>query len=202
MLELQHAEESEVVLEFLRAEIDSPRWSNHYPAALAEHGLNRTDLIDHADLRDKTANGVRRDLLGRFRGFGLNRLIFAGFPDDIRWRWVRLSEPELRILKYANLPGWIELSGGTRLVTDGAKNLASMGAETIGSETKSIIESIAQGVRDSHEFPALIAAESNEGFLVLVEGHCRATGYVTAGLSGNVDLLVGSSPRIPEWKFY
>ena len=197
MLKLRQAEESEVVLAFLQAEVDSPRWAKYYSGALAEYGANRSELIDHADLKDKAANGVRRALLGRFRGFGVNRCLFAGFPDDVQWRWVRLCAAELTILKYANCAPWTELSDGTRLVTDGAKNLAAMDAET-----RRNIESIAQGVRQDRPFPPLIAVESNSGFLLLVEGHCRATAYVAAGLCGSIDLLVGSSPGISAWQFF
>jgi hypothetical protein len=197
MVELRQAEESEVVLAFLQAEIDSPRWAKYYPVALAESGVNRTELIDRADLKDEAANGVRRALLGRVRGFGLNKLLFTGFPDDVQWRLVRLSAAELTILKYANCRPWNELSHGTRSVTDGAKDLAAMDAET-----KCSIKSIAEGVRACHTSPPLIAVESNDGFLVLVEGHRRATAYVAAGLRGNIDLLVGSSPGISGWQLY
>ena len=185
------------MLAFLRAEIDSPRFANGYLQQLAWGGVSRTELIDLADLENEADNALRRDLLARFRGFGANMYLFAGFPDDVQWQWVRISQADQSILKYANCQPWIGYSGGTRFVTGGADNLAAMDAQT-----KSIIESIAEGVLHGKTFPPVITVKSLDGFLILVEGHCRATAYVAVGFSGNVDLFVGSSPGISKWAFY
>jgi hypothetical protein len=199
MIELRRAEENEVVLAFLQAEIDSPRWAKWILGALAENGVGRGELIDHPDLGNQTANAMRRALLGRFRGFGVNTYLFAEFPYDVQWTWVQISQAEQSILKYANCSPWIQLSGGTRLVTEGAKNLSGLSAD---QDPRRHIEAIAEAVKQGRRFPALVAVKSDDGFLILLEGHCRATAYVAAGFKGGIDLIVGSSRGISKWVFY
>ena len=46
----------EMVLSFLRGEIDSPRWGPHYIAVLSRMRSDRLSLIDNADLNDADAN--------------------------------------------------------------------------------------------------------------------------------------------------
>ncbi len=58
------------------------------------------------------------------------------------------------------------------------------------------------GFAGGRRFGPLIAVEAEDGFLILVEGHSRATAYVASRLDGNIDLLVGSSPAMPFWHWY
>jgi hypothetical protein len=51
MIELGDACEDDVVLAFLRAEIDSPKWGEDYSRVLRELHLDRVSLIDVGDAR-------------------------------------------------------------------------------------------------------------------------------------------------------
>ena len=64
MIEQGPASQDDVVLAFLQAEIDSPKWGPCYLAAMQARGWNRTGLIDTADLSNSQANHNRRTLLG------------------------------------------------------------------------------------------------------------------------------------------
>jgi hypothetical protein len=95
------ATEDDMVLSFLRAEVESSRFSGDLLAALASLGLDRT-LVDRADPRDVEANLSRRRVLEQYRGprRGPGAGIFGGFPDDISWSWAMLTPEELGEVRY------------------------------------------------------------------------------------------------------
>jgi hypothetical protein len=59
MREIGPASNAEMVLSFLRAEIDSPRSGPHYIAVLNQMRADRYSLIDNGDLNDANPNRVR-----------------------------------------------------------------------------------------------------------------------------------------------
>ena len=197
MKELGPATEHEVVLAFVRAEIDSTRFGSHYQNVLANSGLNRSRLIDDADLSNTNENHVREELLKAVRGYKANQYLFTGFPADIKWRRIELELLELGRLKYANYPTWVGLSQGTRSVVDGARNVGKMQSVETAN-----IEAVAERIKGGDCFPELIAVQGDDQDLVLVEGHTRATAYTLAKVLSPVACLVGSSPFLKEWKFY
>src|SRR4051794_3929401 len=99
MIELGAASEDEVVLAFLRAEIDSPKWGQHYLGALRDLHLDRVSLIDAAGLADVRASCTRKVVLGAVRGYGFNGALFTGFPRDTTWRRVQVELSDFHRLK-------------------------------------------------------------------------------------------------------
>ena len=79
MIELGPATENDMVLAFVRAEIDSPRFGGRYHHCLAMLGSD-CRLIDNADVMDAQQNAVRQKLLGCTRGYGKNTALFSDFP--------------------------------------------------------------------------------------------------------------------------
>jgi hypothetical protein len=79
MIELGPTTEDAMILAFLRAEVNSPRFGS-----VVQHwlGLLRSDrgLIDNADLADAAQNAIRKELLGGVRGYGKDAYLFRGFP--------------------------------------------------------------------------------------------------------------------------
>ena len=59
MREIGPALNAEMVLSFLRAEIDSPVYGTRNMAVLNQMGTDRSSLIDNADLNDANPNRVR-----------------------------------------------------------------------------------------------------------------------------------------------
>ena len=117
MIELGHASDDEMVLAFLRAEIDLPKWGPDYFALLHALRLDRSYLIDAADLLDAYANCARKVVLGAVRGYGRGEQLFQGFPPDTKWRRVSIEPSDFHRLKYINGDeDWRNLSGHTRLV--------------------------------------------------------------------------------------
>ncbi len=199
MVKIGPVSEDEVVLAFLRGEIDSPRFGPSYSAILTNSRLSRVQLIDNADLSNVSDNHVRSELLKAVRGYRAGTYLFHGFPPSVRWGRVRLEPPEVGQLRYANYPTWIQLSNGSRLVADGARNVDRVQTQ---ENTNDNIRAVAFALKAGQRYPELITAESHDGALILIEGHTRATAYVLSGLSESVDCFVASSPAMRGWAFY
>jgi hypothetical protein len=199
MLELGPAEEKEVVLAFLKAEVEATRYGPTVQHLLARSGFTRRQLIDNADLADMTQNHARSSILQNYRGFQANRFLFAGFPKDAVWRRVEIEPHETGRLRYARYKDWVVFSGGTRKPSDLVANL-SRGQVPIedAKRFRAIQDAIVQGRR----FPELIAAEGQDGELILIEGHSRATAYAACGFAENVKMFLASSPSMHGWVFY
>jgi hypothetical protein len=195
MIELCAASEDDVVLAFLRAEIDSPTWGPAYRGAIRLRGLDRASLIDAADLSDAQANRDRMNLLSDVRGFGRGIGLFAGFPVHVEWKLAVIETADFGRLKYiSNDADWLNLSGGTRFVEDGARNLESN--DRIAANVHAAQHEIEQGRCTA----PLILAEVDDGSLVIVEGHTRATAYVVLS-DRSFTALIGASPLMRRWAF-
>jgi hypothetical protein len=196
---LAPATEDDMVLTFLRAEVDSPRFAGPLLLALGKQGLDRA-LVDRADRTDPEENAARRRLLATYRGYGRNEALFAGLPDDISWSWVALTPAELADVRYIDWDYWLEVSGGTRRPRDAiARMRADWDAE--GSDYRRIAVAAARGSFP----PELVVLGRPPGQdLVLLEGHVRLTGLLLdpQHLPGELRVLLGTSPRIAEWELY
>lgn len=197
-----------MVAAFLRAEIESRRHVKYLlpPELSIAETILRRRLILQPDLADERENELRRQLLA-YRGYRRNLVLFNGYPEGtVEWHRARMSIEELRRVKYARHETWVDLSEGTRLAEDGAKNVVPG-----GDNPSQDIFDIARLFEDEHSFSELIflgEPDAPVDELVLLEGHCRATGYIVAANRNertrdrSEDVLIGSSPRIREWIFF
>ncbi|HZS64619.1 MAG TPA: hypothetical protein VFA53_09000, partial [Xanthobacteraceae bacterium] len=185
--EPEPATAAEVTLAFLRAQIDSPRWGKPYRAWLRRRGLSRRQLIDRADLSDAGQNAARVRLLGLATNNILN-----GLPAGTAWTRRMIAPAELGRLKYINADPWLSLSGRTRLVADGARNLDTVAAKDGRLDINAHVRAVMKALRTGQAFPELILVEGENGGLILLEGHARATAYVAAGITTPVAAFVGS----------
>jgi hypothetical protein len=157
--------------------------------------------LDLPNTGSSEENQVRRRILGAYRGYP-DRALFAGFPSDIIWRRVQLELCDFATLRYLNDESrgdqLLRLSGGTRRVTDGARNFS----KGLSNEATAHINPIATALRNGHEFAPLITVGSDDGSLILVEGNSRATAYVVECFAGGVEAFVGCSSSMSRWVWY
>jgi hypothetical protein len=191
--------EDEMILAFLRAEIESPQYRGNI--------LRFSDaraLVDQADPESEQEKRARRALLGSYRGYAW--ALFEGFPNDLVWRHARLTIDELGNASYANYPTWLILTAGTRRITDGAGNVGKGWPPGVpDKDPSSSILGIVAKLEKGESFPELIFVgepEASLDQLVLVEGHTRATAYVYAQVETEIEALVGFSPGIVRWRWY
>jgi hypothetical protein len=203
MIVIEPATEHEMVLAFMKAEIDSPRYRTGYQQLITTFGFPRVQLIELADLHNDCQNMQRRKLLQGIRGYGANEYLFRGFPEDISWKRVRIERRELERVKYAKHETWVKLSAGTRLVGDGARNIDHIQVSESPTVTlNGNVKAVTEAIRNGESYPELIAVAGPRDVLILVEGHTRATAYVRSQYSQPIICLVGTSARMAQSAYY
>lgn len=199
MIEVRPATADEMILAFLQAEIDSPRFSPVLKFWLEANRFDRATLIDNGLLDDLEQNRLRTELLKAARGYQDRKMLFTGFPNDVQWRRVEVEPVELAEFRYANHASLVEVSGAGRRVRDGAQSFESGKAPADFSERVSgVVDCVKSGAR----FPDLIAVAADSEPPVLMEGHTRATAYVHTKPAHPIIVLVGTSPTIKRWVFF
>lgn len=198
MIEHGSVNESQVVLAFLRAEVDSPRYRDHVQALLKLTGVSRGKLIDDPDVDNDCCNAVRRILLS-YRGFPQRQFLFRGFPTVVDWRLTELEPNDLSRLKYIRNADWLIHSDNTRRPLRVIERMAKGElADDPGKHVLAIQEKLKRGER----LPELVAAEGQSNDLILIEGHCRATAYVGMDWRENVPMFLASSSSMAQWDYY
>ncbi len=196
---IKPSDENEMVLTFLKGEIDSPRFGPQYQKMLRNSNLDRS-IINNGNIASYNENQIRKELLGTVRGYGEDSWLFRGFPQNVNWELAELSDKELDSLLYANYSTWITLSAESRLVKDGAKNVDSI---ITGENANENILAVANAIEAGAVYPALIAASDTKK-VVLIEGHVRATAYylVRPELRKDLQFLIGTSYLMDEWYYF
>ncbi len=206
------ATEDEMILEFIRSELGSPRFGKFYPELLINPEL-RTRLVGDADINNSEDNITRQKLLD-YRGYATRTKLFASFPTSVAWSRQRLSRAEVAALKYARLDDtivWDLLSAPSRLVAAAAARLgepldqllqnpsiASYDRERL-RVVRSHILAVAQRYRNGEQIPMPIAVR-DESTMVLLEGHVRATAFAVDASSEALDILLGETPTMRVWE--
>jgi hypothetical protein len=191
MQELGSVTDNDVVLAFLRAEIDSETWGPTILSLLKKFLRDRR-LIDEADLTDYPTNGIRKAILADYRGFGLSKGLFENFPEDTTWRRVLLAD--VSGLKYINHPPFGQLTGGTRSVLDGIRTYKT------SPDTAKKVDNIVQELEGGAQFEDLVLVEDPNKKFVIIEGNHRATAYAIKRIR-NIRVLVGTSPTMKNFRF-
>jgi len=185
-----------MVAVFLRWELSSERFGPVVRDALLAHGQDEA-LVTDADLTDEAANRLRRSVLAATRGYGEDRELFEFFADDVRWVWARLAPADLARVRYVEYSYWNELSGGSRLPLDAARQIGA-GVRPWGVSNERFLHA-ARALARGERFPALILAGCSHDDLVCLEGHLRLTAHALAGFPTEVECLVGTSPALTRW---
>jgi hypothetical protein len=192
----------EMVAEFLRAEVDSPRWPL-LPVILAQTGLTR-DQVVRPNLSDAVENWRRGVVLSRHRGWPA--LLFEGWPNSTTWHRVALSRDELDNMYYADVSPWLELSGDSLRVADAARRIRE-NDPTLNETDDPVrtIRALADLIRKGHSFPLMMAAGPEDGNpMVMVEGHSRMTAYLVAGPPEELEIIYATAPLkdLRTWRFF
>lgn len=170
---LRDASEEEMVLAFLKEELDSRRFREPILEALKDSGASE-ELIWEGDITSERQNILRSRVLGFFRGYP-DREIFENYPQDIAWKYAAFEATDLSKLRYVDYDYWNDLSKGTSSPIQAAETI-SKGEEIYGISNQYYLEG-KELLEQGKSFPPLIVLTCGNDVYLLLEGHCRATAY-------------------------
>jgi hypothetical protein len=194
------ASESEVVLAFLRGELDSDRFGNEVRQALIDAG--GLQLVRSPDLDSEKENRARERALAAARGWR-NTELFEGFPEKVNWYHGVLQPGDLSRVRFIDYSYWNELSGGSRRPVDVLPALRSGQLPTWLSElgTDWCFEFAAWLAKAEAVDDLIVMATPDLSELVVLEGHARLTAIFVGGLQRRLTVraYLGLSAAIRQW---
>lgn len=193
--------EDEMVLEFLKAEIGSSRYSGKINQQLIEINSN-LDLITQGDLNNDEQNALRKKLFKAYRDYDNEEGLFEGFPTDVEWFEEEISKEDLlNKVYYIDYDYWIELSKGSRLAKDAVANIKS-DVQIFKQSNDGFIKA-SEEFRNGKKFSRLILVTDGKKIVVL-EGHLRLTVYAMNSdlLPGFLTVIVGYSNNMTSWSCF
>jgi hypothetical protein len=207
MEDLGLATEDQVILAWLQAEIDSVGFQR-YLAGEPANPVYLAQVLKAArspNLRDANQNELRRKVIVSTHGFGVGVKSFEGLANDVKWRRARLTSHDVGEMLYASgHAAWATLAPVTRKVAEGASNV---GHVFTGDMTNMLVLSLALRICEANPVPSLpeiiCLARPDDGHLVIMEGHTRATAIAREGhlFPRGVNVFIGRSPSVAGWAF-
>lgn len=192
--------EAEVVLAFLRSEIDSRRFGREAVRAILDAG--GLHLVRTPDLTSSTENVARERALAQYRGWRDSEL-FQDFPERVEWSHGVLSPEDLERVRFIDYSYWNELSGGTRRPSDVLRTIHAGTLPEWLTElgTDWCAEFAAQLETERSVNDLIVMATPDGSELVVLEGHARLTAIFVGGLQRRlaVSAYVGVSNEIKHW---
>ena len=169
---IRNTSESEMILEFLKGEINSNRFNNELIKVLEQLGLNR-DIIINGDISNQEENNNRLRIMSLFRGYP-DKGLFENFPIIEDWKFMQLSSEDINNIYYIDYDYWNELSNNTSSPIEAAKNINN-GVEIFDVSNKPFLDGIKY--LENNKFPPVILITCNDEKFLIIEGHSRMTIY-------------------------
>ena len=191
---LRESSENEMILEFLKAESTSERFSEKLEKAMVDLGFDE-EIITKADLQSNLQNVQRRKLLGVFRGYGEGRELFERFPTRFtEWSLCSFSASDFEKIRYIDYSYWNELSAGTGKLLAAAETVRK-GIRIFDVSNDRFLRA-AEYIKAGGTFPKLFFVTSDYESFVIVEGHLRMTAYaLVPEYFDQVEVIVGKCDR-------
>ena len=199
---IELVDEAVVIAEFLRAEIDSPRFGPRVRARIAADGRDES-IVRAPDVRDAVANAYRWGLLHAYRGVGGSAPLLEGLPEQMEWHRAVIARDSLDEVRYIDYPYWNELSAGTRSPRVAAERIHA-GITAMDRPNDGFVALAARlCAGEDLGMPILIATERGAPPVIL-EGHTRVTAMLLRPdcLPEQVGFYVGFAPEVRGWMFY
>ena len=198
---LGQVDEATVIAEFLRAEIESPRFGPRVRARLAADGREST-VITNPDTSNETDNAYRARVLHGYRGVGGSAPLLEGLPDDIEWYSAKVPR-DLRDVRYIDYPYWNALSADTRSPRTAAERIRAglTALDRPNDAFLALAERLCAG--ENLGMPVLIAPDPTAP-LVVLEGHTRVTAMALRPdcLPPEIEVYVGFAAAVRDWMYY
>ena len=169
---IRDANESEMVLEFLKGELNSDRFNKKLIKVLKQLNLDK-DIIINGDISNSYENNKRLTIMKLFRGYP-DKDLFNNFPTITKWKLSRLSSSDINNIYYIDYDYWNKFSNETSNPVEAAKNIRD-GMEVFNVSNKPFFDGIKY--LENNAFPPVILITCNEEKYLIIEGHSRVTIY-------------------------
>jgi hypothetical protein len=194
----------EIVLAFLRGELDSERFGADVRQAVTEAG--GLHLVHNPDLGSVEENEAREHALSVARGWRTDAGLFKGFPETVDWYHGPLQPEQLSRVRFINYSYWVELSGGSRRPGDVLATLRAGRLPTWLTElgTRWCFELATRLAAAEVVDDLIVVATPDLSELVVLEGHARLTAIFVGGLQRRLTVraYLGLSAAIERWELF
>ncbi len=170
---LRKSSEDEMLLEYLKSEINSNRFSEKLQKTLTELNISQ-DIIINGNLKNEYENKQRKLIMNEFRGYPTQD-IFERFPKELKWFYVEFEKGDIDKIFYLNWEYWNEISNYTSKPTEAAKNIYNS-VEMFDISNEPYFKGL-EYLESNNKFNPIIALTCNGEKFVLIEGHSRMTVY-------------------------
>ena len=172
MKTIKSSSENEMILEFLKGELNSNRFNKKLLDIMNKMNLN-VDLIANGDVSNNEDNLSRLKIMKEYRGYP-DKDLFNNFPKIDNWSLVELSQEDINKMYYINYDYWNELSNNTSSPLEAVKTILD-GKEIYGVSNQQYIDGVKYLV--NNKFPPVILITCNDLKYLIIEGHLRMTVY-------------------------
>ena len=169
---IRKTNEAEMILEFLKGELNSKRFNEDLNNAINELGLD-SSIILNGNIEDEQENNDRLKIMKKFRGYPDEEL-FERFPNIEEWKFLELNESDIDNIYYIDYDYWNELSNGTSKPVEAAKVIKS-GKEIYEVSNQPFLDGVEYN--KTNKFPPVILITCNDEKYLIIEGHSRMTVY-------------------------
>ena len=169
---IRKTNEAEMILEFLKGELNSKRFNEDLNNAINELGLD-SSIILNGNIEDEQENNDRLKIMKKFRGYPDEEL-FERFPNIEEWKFLELNESDIDNIYYIDYDYWNELSNGTSKPVEAAKVIKS-GKEIYEVSNQPFLDGVEYN--KTNKFPPVILITCNNAKYLIIEGHSRMTVY-------------------------
>ena len=169
---IRKTNEAEMILEFLKGELNSKRFNEDLNNAINELGLD-SSIILNGNIEDEQENNDRLKIMKKFRGYPDEEL-FERFPKIEEWKYLELNEKDIDNIYYIDYDYLNELSNGTSKPVEAAKVIKS-GKEIYEVSNQPFLDGVEYN--KTNKFPPVILITCNNEKYLIIEGHSRMTVY-------------------------
>ncbi len=172
MKKIRNSSENEMILEFLKGELNSERFNKKLNDILKSLDID-CNIIVNGNINNREENILRLKIMREYRGYP-DKELFNNFPKIDDWFFVELSKEDINKIYYIDYDYWNELSNNTSSPLEAVKNI-NAGKEIYGVSNQPFIDGIKY--LDNNKFPPIILITCNDEKYLIIEGHSRLTVY-------------------------
>lgn len=169
---IRNATESEMILEFLRGELNSNRFNSDLNKVLKKLNIE-SNIITNGNILDSKENKLRLQIMKEYRGYPDKELFYL-FPKEIDWKYVKLSSEDLDNIFYIDYDYWNLLSSNTSKPSEAVKTIKN-DIEIFDVSNQPFLDGVEYLKNNS--FPPVVLLTCNGEKFLIIEGHSRMTIY-------------------------